>query len=298
MNKKLIAVYTLTLLSMLIWGVSYSWVDKALFYFNPETIASIRVFIAAPFMLILSFVLRKMQKVSRRDIFLIAAFALFDPFAYFLCESFGILHSTPVTASVIIATIPLLVPVSAFLVFKEKLTVINILGIFVSFFGVLLVIITGDLKLAVEPIGLILLFGAVFCAIIYNFFLKDLVKRYNVYTIITIQNIFASLYFLPVFLNGSVNEIAQTKINTELILIIAALSILASALAFIFYANSIKHLGITKANVFANLIPVFAAAFAYFMLKEEMGFQKVAGILLVVAGLLMTQIVYKTRKKT
>lgn len=293
MNKKLFPVYALTMLSMLIWGVSYSWVDQALEFYRPETIASIRVFIAAPFMLVLTLVLRKMQRVKRRDLFLLATFALFDPFAYFLCESFGIFHSTPVTASVIIATIPLLVPISAFLVLKERLTIINVLGIVISFFGVLLVIVTGNFQLAIEPIGLVLLFGAVLCAVIYNFFLKDLVSKYNVYTIISIQNIFASIYFLPVFLSGSLSDIRNTGFNPDLLLIILALAILASAIAFIFYANAIKYLGITKANVFANLIPVFAAAFAFFLLKEELGLQKILGIFFVVAGLLMAQIVGK-----
>lgn len=291
MNKKLIPVYGLTLLSMLIWGVSYSWVDQALEFLRPETIAAIRVFIAAPFLLLLAFSFGKLQKVRKKDLLLLAAFALFDPFAYFLCESFGILHSTPVTASVIIATIPLLVPISAFIVFKEKLTIINVLGIIVSFLGVLLVIVTGEFKLAIEPLGIVLLFGAVFCAIIYNFFLKDLVTRYNVYTIISIQNAFAAFYFLPLFLLGSTEEISIIPNNTNLLFTILALAILASGIAFIFYANAIKYLGITKANVFANLIPVFAAAFAFFMLKEELNIQKIGGIFLVVAGLLMTQIV-------
>lgn len=298
MNRKLFSVYSLTLLSMLIWGVSYSWVDDLLEYYRPETIASIRIFIAGPFLLSIALIFKKLQKVARRDLFILAAFALFDPFAYFLCESFGILHSSPVVASVIIATIPLLVPISAFFFLKERISVLNIIGLIVSFAGVLFVIINGELQLAIEPLGLILLSGAVVCAIFYNFFLKDLVTRYNVYTIITIQNLFAALYFLPVFLNGSISDIENTGFNIEVVTTILALSFFASAIAFIFYANAIKHIGITRTNVFANMIPVFAAIFAFTLDKEEIGLRKIFGILLVVAGLFLAQIIGKKKNES
>ena len=40
-----------------------------------------------------------------------------------------------------------------------------------------------------------------------------------------------------------------------------------------------------RTNVFVNLIPVFTAILSYFIIHEKFGLTKIAGILVVVAGL-------------
>ncbi|HBS86113.1 MAG: hypothetical protein A2W91_07860 [Bacteroidetes bacterium GWF2_38_335] len=297
MQNKIWLIYLVTSLAMLIWGLSYIWVDVALDYYSAATIASVRVFIATAFMISLALITGKLEKVRKKDLKLFMMFGFFDPFCYFLCESYGIDNATPTSAAVIIATIPLLTPVSAFLILKEKLSIINILGIIVSFSGVILVVVTQNFNLAIEPAGLFLLTGAVICAIFYNFFLRNLAGKYNLYTVISVQNIFACIYFLPVFLIHGIPDMSAVKLNTEIAVTMIALSILASALAFIFYANGIKFLGITKANVFANMIPVFAAVFSYLLLDEILELHQFIGIAVVIAGVFLSQTGVKNQLK-
>jgi drug/metabolite transporter (DMT)-like permease len=54
-------------------------------------------------------------------------------------------------------------------------------------------------------------------------------------------------------------------------------------------------MGVTKANTYINLIPVFVAILAYFILKDELGPQKIAGIFVVVCGLFLAQIKKKNK---
>jgi drug/metabolite transporter (DMT)-like permease len=54
-------------------------------------------------------------------------------------------------------------------------------------------------------------------------------------------------------------------------------------------------MGVTRANTFINLIPVFVAILAFIMLNDELGLQKIIGIVIVVAGLFLSQL--KKRKK-
>jgi drug/metabolite transporter (DMT)-like permease len=49
-------------------------------------------------------------------------------------------------------------------------------------------------------------------------------------------------------------------------------------------------MGITKANVFSNSIPVFTALFSFILLGDKLTFQNVAGMAIVIAGLLMSQL--------
>jgi drug/metabolite transporter (DMT)-like permease len=71
------------------------------------------------------------------------------------------------------------------------------------------------------------------------------------------------------------------------------LSVLASSVAFVFFAHSVKFLGISKSNIFSNLIPVFTAIFSYLLLSESFTIQKVAGIALVIGGVYLSE---RTRK--
>ena len=53
---------------------------------------------------------------------------------------------------------------------------------------------------------------------------------------------------------------------------------------------AIRELGAAKANIFANIVPVVTAFLSFLILKEPMPFIKVTGIIIVVAGLFMSQV--------
>ena len=56
-----------------------------------------------------------------------------------------------------------------------------------------------------------------------------------------------------------------------------------------------KHVGISRANVFANLIPVFTAFFAFLLLGDRLTLRNAAGMVIVIAGLFLSQ---AEKKKT
>jgi drug/metabolite transporter (DMT)-like permease len=49
-------------------------------------------------------------------------------------------------------------------------------------------------------------------------------------------------------------------------------------------------MGITRANVFSNCIPVFTAVFSFMILGEKLTVQNITGMAIVIAGLFMSQI--------
>ena len=62
------------------------------------------------------------------------------------------------------------------------------------------------------------------------------------------------------------------------------------------YAHSVKRLGINSVNIFINIIPVFTAIFAWYILDEPLTLRKFVGIVIVISGLLLAQV--KLRKAT
>jgi drug/metabolite transporter (DMT)-like permease len=80
------------------------------------------------------------------------------------------------------------------------------------------------------------------------------------------------------------------KLNFEIVSSFLLVSILASSLSYVFYTKSIQMLGISKANIFSNLIPVFTAVFSFFLLAEHFTVQKLVGMFLVIAGVYISEI--------
>ena len=80
------------------------------------------------------------------------------------------------------------------------------------------------------------------------------------------------------------------KPNTELVLSLLGLAIFASSLAYLLFTSVIKEIGISKANMFTNLIPVFTAFFSYIILSESFTLNKIIGILIVIVGVMISQI--------
>jgi drug/metabolite transporter (DMT)-like permease len=49
-------------------------------------------------------------------------------------------------------------------------------------------------------------------------------------------------------------------------------------------------MGITKANVFSNCIPVFTALFSFVLMGEKLSVQNLVGMTIVIAGLFLSQL--------
>jgi drug/metabolite transporter (DMT)-like permease len=274
---------------MLFWGFSFIWSSLLLKSYQPVTIIFIRLIISSVFLFTLIWFLGKHEKVERKDYKLVILSALFNPFLYFLGENYGLKYSSPTIAAVIIATIPVFSPLIGYLSFREKLTPVNFIGIAVSFVGVIMMLVTGNFSLAADIKGVICLFGAVFAALLYTVTLRKLTEKYAALTLVANQNLIGIFLFMPLFLiyeSKSALAVPLTGANISSMLLLA---ILASSVAFVFFAHSVKHLGISKSNIFSNLIPVFTAIFSYFLLTEYFTFQKIIGIALVISGVYLSE---------
>jgi drug/metabolite transporter (DMT)-like permease len=138
--------------------------------------------------------------------------------------------------------------------------------------------------------GLALLFLAVTSAVGYNMVLVRLASVYNPVSIVNIQNAIGLILFLPLFLIFDLKKVIATGIVAESFSSIVLLAVFASSGAFVLFAYSVRHLGISRANIFSNLIPVFTAIFAFFIVGDKLTFRNAAGMAVVIAGLFLSQI--------
>jgi drug/metabolite transporter (DMT)-like permease len=281
---------------MIFWSFSFIWFKEANKTFLPITIVFIRLVLSMVLLTTYLVITRNFMKVRKEDRKLFLMLALFEPFIYFLGESFGLTYVSATVCSVLISTIPVFATIGAWIFFKERLKVINYAGIILSFIGVLIFILNSDGTLSFNSKGLGLLMIAVLSAVGYNLTLSRLVGNYTPVYIVNVQNIIGSVLFLPLFLILDFRNFINTPFTFEMFKPILELAIFASCGAFILFAYSVKNMGITKANVFSNSIPVFTALFSFMLFGEKLTFQNLTGMAIVIAGLFMSQM--NGRKKS
>jgi len=234
-------------------------------------------------------VTRSYMKIKKTDRKLFLTLALFEPFFYFLGESFGLTYVSATVCSVLISTIPVFATLGAWLIFKERLKVINYAGIVISFIGVIIFVLNSDGSISFNIKGLGLLTLAVLSAVGYSLTLSRLVGTYTPVYIVNVQNLIGAILFLPLFLIFDFKHFISTPFTFNMFKPIIELSIFASCGAFILFAYSVRNMGITRANVFSNIIPVFTALFSFILIGEKLTFQNVLGMAIVIAGLFMSQ---------
>ena len=282
-------------LSMICWAFSFVWIKQAFISFDPLTIVVLRLVISAGLLAIILKLLGQLIIIRRQDLKYFLLLAFFEPFLYFMGESFGLELVSSTVGAVIVSTIPLFAPITDKLFFKSRISWANILGIFVSFAGVLLLIFKNDFSLVAPLKGILLVFLAVFAALGYSVVLKKVPSYYNSVSIITFQNAIGLIYFLPLFIIYDIPKFGYKPITGEAIYAVIALAVVASSLAFIFFTYGMRKIGITKANVFVNMIPVFTAVIAWGVLGEVLTTQMLLGIAIVVSGVFVSQIKVRRR---
>lgn len=290
-------VYAALITAELLWALSFVWYKQVLVYLPPVTLVFFRLLIAVTILAAVAILMGKLQKMLKKDLPAFIALSFFQPFAYFMGESFGMQYVSSTVGAVVISTIPIFAAIAGFFILKERLGIVNILGMMLSFAGVGVIVFEGAADLDFKPIGILFLFVAVLAAVGYGLVLLKYIQRYNTFTVIVYQLGLGIFWFLPFFLIMDLPTLSSAIFVKGMFIPLFELAILCSAVAFILYIYSVRNVGISRATVFANLIPVFTAISAYFILNEMITIQKMLGILVVIGGLYLSQRKVQLRKQ-
>jgi drug/metabolite transporter (DMT)-like permease len=281
--------YLALVFSMIFWSFSFVWFKIANRVYDPITIVFIRLAIAAVFLSTFLWLTHGFTKIRSGDKKYFLMLALFEPFLYFLGESFGLTYVSSTVGSVIISTIPVFAVIFAWIFYRERLGLINYAGVILSFIGVLIFITNSSGSIAMSLKGLGLMLMAVSAAVGYNMMLHKLATKYSPIYIVNVQNVIGVVLFLPLFLIFDLHKLNDTGIVAGSFTAIILLAVFASSGAFVLFAYSVRHLGISRANIFSNLIPVFTAVIAFFMVGDQITFRNIVGMTVVIAGLFLSQ---------
>ncbi|MBQ6072392.1 MAG: DMT family transporter [Bacteroidales bacterium] len=280
------------LVTVFFWGMSFLWSDQVLDLGVPVfTFIFIRMVIAATALTLFSLLTGKFQRIRKGDFKWFAAMTAFEPFLYFLGETFGLkITGSPTLCSVIIATIPVFSLVVGWIVFREKLSALNRAGIFLAVAGVIFFIILGGSLHTDYLYGIAILVLAVIGSTGYTAICKKLGnKGYNAFSIVAWQFILAIGFFLIPFLIWGVPAWKPEYLSWKVLRPITELAVLCSGVAFVIYAACVDRIGMTRTVVFLPLVAIVSAVAASLLGQDEIRPLQFVGIALAMAGVAMAQ---------
>ncbi len=285
------------ILAMVFWGWSFIWYKQVFAAYPPVTVVFLRLVISSVILLSFSWLSGKLKGIRKKDRGRLLVLALFNPFIYFIGESVGVSLVSSSVSAVIISTIPLFTPIASWFYLKERLSPLSIMGILVSFVGILLIVFRDGWEVSISFKGLAFLMVAVASAVFYTMMLKNLSGDYHPITLISLQNVIGAVYFIPLVILLDHASFLHTPVTAATLSPLIKLAVFGSSLAFIFYTFGVRELGAAKANIYTNLIPVITAILAAWILKETLTPQLLAGIVVVIGGVLLSQLSQVKKKK-
>lgn len=274
--------------AMFFWAITFVWIKVALQTYRPYEIVFLRLVLASLLLFGVMFLLKKKQRLEKKDLLYLMMVSFFEPFLYFIGEANGMQFVSSTLGSLIISTIPVVTAVGAWLFLREKIYPLLVVGLLVSFSGVaLLSLAEPDLSGTLK--GVLLLLLAVFAGMFYGITVRKLTLKYRSLTIVGWQSLFGMLYMLPLFLIFDWKHFSTVTHSPKGLLTIAAMSLFASVGSFMLFTGVIRELGVIRSNVFSNLIPVFTVILAWLILGDAITWRIVAGVLLTILGLVISQ---------
>lgn len=192
--------------------------------------------------------------------------------------------TSAVNASVISAINPAVIALAAVVVLEERIRRGGVLGIAISFVGVVIVVLLGgsggiaDVSVAV---GDLLILGAILAWTAYVIISRRI--QTPPITATTVQVGMSALMLAPVMALVGI----QAQPSTEGWWGLAIIIVFPSALAYLLWNVAVTQLGPSRTGVFLNLLPVFTAIIAV-ALGDALTVWQVIGGIIVLAGVYLT----------
>ena len=289
--------YIASIFAITLWGMSYIWTDKLIalnipiFYF-----VFVRILMAGLVLFLFNTAYGRIKRIQRQDLPKFLLLAFFEPFIYFICETFGLkLTGSPTLSAMVIATIPIFSIGAGIIFFKEKVNFINIIGILFSLVGIVMVAMAKG-SLGEHFIwGIVLLLIAVISEVGHASITKSLAGNYSSQIIVMYQFLIGAIYLFPLFIWKGIDGFnMEVYFSAEVWYPLICLAILCSSLAFSLWVSTIKNLGVAKSSIFSALIPVAAAIIAWVLGHEYLNSRQWIGIVISTAGVILSQYTKKT----
>ena len=288
----------------LLWGANWSWGRAVVQSMPPLTAATLRFILAAILLvgwLLLKEGTRPLLRLTLRQWAGLAAAAAFGVCSYAVFFMQALQYVPAGKAATVVALNPIPTLLLAAVLFKERLNGGIMIGMALAVFGALTAIARGNpLSILAGGLGTgeYLLLTTVLCWTGYALIGRVLLQGISplLTTAATVAIGALMLLFLTAFYEGGAFTHSLQHTPARVWLLLAAMSFGATMLAYLWYFDGIRQLGVGTASAYMALVPVFGITIATFWLHEPPHVSLLIGGAAVVAGMSLMNLAKRTKR--
>jgi drug/metabolite transporter (DMT)-like permease len=287
-DKKLLAILKATL-AVFVWGVSFVATKIALSYVSPVTVVWLR-FSTGIFILAVAVLLRRQFRwIKPKDAVYLALLGFIGITFHQWLQSNGLVTSQATTTAWIVATTPIFMALLGWLILREGMNWLQVLGVALAALGVILVVTKGNFGMLFQgqfgsPGDVLILISspnwAVF-SVLSRRGLKQFPPALMMLNVMLFGWLFTSVLL---FAGPGLSEIRllpwQGWVASVLVL-----GVFSSGLAYIFWYDALSILPVSQTGAFVYLEPFVTAVTAAVLLSEKIGWVGYAGGITILLGI-------------
>lgn len=225
------------------------------------------------------------EKINRKDIGLLLLCGLFGVAINQLLFFKGLSMTTPINASLMMTTTPILVLLLSGIFHDEKITLLKIIGVACGALGAVLVIISGKelTRNSGQTMGDIFVLINATAFAVFLVIVKPLMKKYNPVTVITCVFFFGWLFVVPVGWHEFARidwDLFTPALWMELTFIV----IFTTFFAYLLNTMAMKFAAPSVVGIYIYLQPALATIVALALNKDEYPVIKIIATILIFAG--------------
>jgi drug/metabolite transporter (DMT)-like permease len=268
------------------WGSSYLWIKIALESMPPLTVIAGRLTLGAAFLAIVVALARQELPRSPRMYGHLLVMSVVNIVIPFTLITVGEQSIDSALASILNSTVPLTVIVLAPMFLPdERITLARIAGLAIGFAGVILLVAPGLVNTGdSNPAGELMMVGSSIAYGVGNVYSRRNVHGLRPMIPALFQVLFAACIVVPLALMID-QPFSRVAFTPQALVAVAWLGILGSGLAYLCYFTILQHWGATRTSMVAYLLPVVGIALGAAVLAEPVTLNRVAGTVLVIAGI-------------
>ncbi len=283
--------YILLTLTAFLWGGNAVAGKLASVDWQPFTITSVRWVLTT--VLLLPFAWKYLKRdaaVLKKHWYVLVLLGTFGMALFNLCMYLALNYTTAINVAIEQASMPVMIMLANFVLFSQRTSALQVTGLGLSILGVLITTTAGKPHLFFTK-GLnfgdaIMMLACVFYAG-YTIGLrrKPAVHWLTFMWMISISAFAMTIPFALWELNQQPFAAPPLKGWTVIVYIILFPTICSQ----IFYARGVELIGGNRAGQFINLVPIFGSLLAIVVLGETFHWYHLAGLILVVGGILLAE---------
>ncbi len=209
-------------------------------------------------------------------------------------------NTTAINLGIIQGIMPAIILVGSVIMFKEAVNFTKVAGLIIAFFGVLIVVSRGDYErvilLSFNYGDLVMLCACFF----YSGFTLGLKNKPVIDPIVlmTYFSLSALIFSMPLLIIEYYLGLIQVPATSTAWLTILYIAFVPSFLAQIFFIRGVELVGASKAGLFINFLPIFAAILGVLLLGERLFVYHLISLFIVLLGVYLFMVIGDKEKNT